>query len=162
MVSIQFIGLFIAGNSFHRSSTLNVGLKQILETPNCCQTVVRNNIFDASNMIRAAMPEFPGRIPAIEAKASKKSSGFTKEMDATLLHTVRKHGDKILLKDTDRKPKMSKKKGKKSSAGMTCKERLIQSVDDWQWPPPWDLSVGGDGCPKFLCDVMVGWRAFYL
>nr|XP_027103532.1 uncharacterized protein LOC113724854 [Coffea arabica] len=107
------------------------------------------------------MPEFPGRIPAIEAKASEKSSGFTKEMDVILLRIARKYGDKILLKDSDRKPKMSKK-GKRSSAGMTYKERLVQSVDDWQGAPPWDLSVGGDGCPKFLCDVMVEGLAKHL
>ncbi|CAN7125626.1 unnamed protein product [Brassica rapa subsp. narinosa] len=23
---------------------------------------------------------------------------------------------------------------------------------DWQGPPPWDSSLGGDGCPKFLLD----------
>lgn len=108
------------------------------------------------------MPGFPGRIPAIEAKVSEKSSGFTKEMDVILLHIARKYGDKISLKDSDRKPKMSKKKGKRSSAGMTNKERLVQSVDDWQGPPPWDLSVGGDGCPKFLCDVMVEGLAKHL
>ncbi|CAG7895933.1 unnamed protein product [Brassica rapa] len=26
---------------------------------------------------------------------------------------------------------------------------------DWQGPPPWDSSLGGDGCPKFFLDVMV-------
>ncbi|XP_071934095.1 uncharacterized protein [Coffea arabica] len=152
----------VAGNSFHRSSNFNLGLKQILEISNCCQTVLRKNVSEASNVIRATMSEFPGRIPAIEAKASEKSSGFTKEMDVILLRIARKYGDKILLKDSDRKPKMSKKKGKRSSAGMTYKERLVQSVDDWQGPPPWDLSVGGDGCPKFLCDVMVEGLAKHL
>ncbi|CDP05028.1 unnamed protein product [Coffea canephora] len=151
----------VAGNSFHRSSNFNLGLKQILEISNCCQTVLRKNVSEASNVIRATMPEFPGRIPAIEAKASEKSSGFTKEMDVILLRIARKYGDKILLKDSDRKPKMSKK-GKRSSAGMTYKERLVQSVDDWQGAPPWDLSVGGDGCPKFLCDVMVEGLAKHL
>lgn len=146
----------------HRSLNFNLGLKQILEIPNCCETVLRNNVCDASNIIRATMPGFPGRIPAIEAKVSEKSSGFTKEMDVILLHIARKYGDKISLKDSDRKPKMSKKKGKRSSAGMTYKERLVQSVDDWQEPPPWDLSVGGDGCPKFLCDVMVEGLAKHL
>lgn len=111
-------------------------------------------------MVQAALPEFPGRIPAIEAKVPEDSTGIAKEMDVNPFHIVRKYGDKILLKDSDRKPKMSKKKGQRSFAGMTYKERPIQSVDDWLGSPPWDLHVGGDGSPKFLCDVMVSWNLF--
>ena len=77
-------------------------------------------------------------------------------MDETLLKVVKKYGEKLLLKESDKKPKNSKKKGKKqSSAGLTRKEEQLKNSDAWQGPPPWDLSVGGNGCPKFLCDVMV-------
>ncbi|GJT98143.1 3'-5' exonuclease domain-containing protein, partial [Tanacetum coccineum] len=29
------------------------------------------------------------------------------------------------------------------------------NIDAWQGPAPWDSLLVGDGCPKFLCDVMV-------
>lgn len=101
------------------------------------------------------MPECLGRTPATEAIILGNSIEVKKEMDATLLHIITKYSDKILLKDSDRKPKFAKKKVKKSSVGMIHKQKLLESVDDWEGPPPWDLSLGGDGRPKFLCDVMV-------
>lgn len=148
-----------------RSSALNLGLKQILETPIHCKIVFRNPVCDASDLVRAAMPEVFGRIPATEAIKAGNSIEVTKEMDSTLSRIIRKYSDKILLKDSDRVPKFARKKVKKirkSSAGMTHKERLLESIDDWQGPPPWDLSLGGDGCPKFLCDVMVEGLAKHL
>ncbi|XP_024516633.1 uncharacterized protein LOC9662799 [Selaginella moellendorffii] len=30
-----------------------------------------------------------------------------------------------------------------------------QTEFEWCGPPPWDPVVGGDGCPKFLCDIMI-------
>ncbi|EFJ13438.1 hypothetical protein SELMODRAFT_122415 [Selaginella moellendorffii] len=30
-----------------------------------------------------------------------------------------------------------------------------QAEFEWCGPPPWDPVVGGDGCPKFLCDIMI-------
>lgn len=77
-------------------------------------------------------------------------------MNDSLFQIVRKYGDKIILKESDRKPRVSKKKGKRQSSSMLIgKERRLENIDDWQGPPPWDLSLGGDGFPKFLCDVMV-------
>ena len=77
-------------------------------------------------------------------------------MDESLLKIVKKYGEKILLKESDKKPKITKKKGKRrSSVGLICKEKRLENWDEWQGPPPWDLAIGGNGCPKFLCDVMV-------
>ncbi|KAL9437009.1 hypothetical protein AB3S75_022951 [Citrus x aurantiifolia] len=42
------------------------------------------------------------------------------------------------------------------------KEKRLDDIGDWQGPPPWDLSLGGDGYPKFLCDVMVEGLAKHL
>ena len=109
---------------------------------------------EALELVRAVPSEFPQNTRTVEGVDSRMSC--TVPMDDTLLQIVRKYGERILLKESDRKPKISKKKGKKqSSADLICKERRIENVDDFQGPPPWDLSLGDDGCPKFLCDVMV-------
>ncbi|KAF5442697.1 hypothetical protein F2P56_035326 [Juglans regia] len=87
---------------------------------------------------------------------SRSSSRITMPMDESILNVVKKYGEKILLKDSDRKPKASKKRGKRQSpVDAIFKEKQSENSDAWQGPPPWDLSLGGDGCPKFLCDVMV-------
>lgn len=80
----------------------------------------------------------------------------------SLLKLVRRYGDKILLKESDKKPKTSKKKDKRSSSAGLPHEKQLPNLDDWQGPPPWDLSLGGDGSPKFLCDVMVEGLAKHL
>ncbi|CAI9086974.1 OLC1v1020919C1 [Oldenlandia corymbosa var. corymbosa] len=146
----------------HWSSTSNPGLKQVLEVSNSCETVLRNNVCGASDMVQAVIPALAGCNLDTNAVGCEKSSAINEQMDLPLFHIVRKYGDKILLNDSDRKPKLSKKKVKRFSRGMTHKENLIQSADDWQGPPPWDLALGGDGCPKFLCDVMVEGLAKHL
>lgn len=138
----------------NRSSVSSLGLKQILEAPNRCKAILRNTFCDASELVRTGMV-FLERTPATEAAIQGNSSKGTKQMNVIVLHIIRKYSDKILLEDSDKEPKIKKKKVKKSPSGMTHKERLLAEVDDWQGPPPWDSSLGGDGCPKFLCDVMV-------
>ncbi|XP_024962088.1 exonuclease mut-7 homolog isoform X2 [Cynara cardunculus var. scolymus] len=76
---------------------------------------------------------------------------------------VRGYSDKIVLTESDGKPGTSKKKGKrKSSTGFTCKEKRVDDIDEWRGPAPWDYLLGGDGFPKFLCDVMVEGLAKHL
>ncbi|KAH7855511.1 hypothetical protein Vadar_025680 [Vaccinium darrowii] len=145
---------------FHR----DLGLKEILEKPNRFDKILRTKISEALEIIRATTSsEFSHRILSAKREVSDVSCMNTIPMDGSLLHIVRIHGDKILLKESDRTPKTSKKKGKrKPSEGFMCKERRFEKVDDWQGLPPWDLSLGGDGCPKFLCDVMVEGLAKHL
>ncbi|KAK4277590.1 hypothetical protein QN277_015567 [Acacia crassicarpa] len=60
-------------------------------------------------------------------------------------------------------PKTSKKKAKKrSSTNRICKEKQLEKFDEWQGVSPWDPSIGGDGCPRFLCDIMVEGLAKHL
>ncbi|XP_052192914.1 uncharacterized protein LOC127801647 [Diospyros lotus] len=157
------------GNSFHNIkdlgfSHLDLGLKEILKQPYSCDKILRTRYCDAVEIVQAtASSEFYLRIPMTRGEISKKSCINTAPMDDTLSQIVRKYGDKIRLKESDRKPKTSRKKGKrKFSEGSVQKERQLESSDDWQGPPPWDLSLGGDGCPKFLCDVMVEGLAKHL
>ena len=63
--------------------------------------------------------------------------------------------DKIVLKESDKVPNNTKKKVRQRQCiNVNGKERVEISTE-WQGPAPWDPSIGGDGYPKFLCDVMV-------
>nr|CAD1819041.1 unnamed protein product [Ananas comosus var. bracteatus] len=79
-----------------------------------------------------------------------------------ITHVIRKYGEMIVLKDSDKKPRPSRRRGKEQlHTNIKSKEQLLDN-SDWQGPPPWDPFVGGDGCPKFLCDVMVEGLAKHL
>ncbi|XP_024962095.1 exonuclease mut-7 homolog isoform X3 [Cynara cardunculus var. scolymus] len=114
-------------------------------------------------MVRATTIEYPQRPHAEQGISLRKSSWVTLPMDYTLLQIVRGYSDKIVLTESDGKPGTSKKKGKrKSSTGFTCKEKRVDDIDEWRGPAPWDYLLGGDGFPKFLCDVMVEGLAKHL
>lgn len=132
------------------------GLKEILENHDDCHKLQRSKFLEAINIIRATTSEFPQRKGTLKEGevVSCSSCKITIPMDVSLFNIVKKYSERILLKETDRKPKTSKKKSKKQSSAI-CKDKQIEIFDDWHGPPPWDLSLGGDGCPKFLCDVMV-------
>lgn len=141
-------------------SHLDLGLKEILEEPTISENILKNKLCEALDIIRASMPisipDFSLQIHSAKREASTDSSLNIMHMDSSLLQIVRKYGDKIVLNESDRNPKKSKKKAKRKSAGgFTCKDKHLVNIDSWQGPPPWDLSLGGDGSPKFLCDVMV-------
>ncbi|XP_047967180.1 uncharacterized protein LOC125211433 [Salvia hispanica] len=133
------------------------GLKQMFQTSSGDNIVTRATLVEATNMIRPTMPELDS-IQTTEEADSMKSNNLNKQVDDSFLWVVRKHGDRILLKDSDRKPKTSKNKAKKS----VSKPKTSEIIEDWQGPPPWDPSAGGDSCPKFLCDVMVEGLAKHL
>lgn len=90
-----------------------------------------------------------------QRRASEQGCAFP--MDESLSKLVREFGEKLLLEESDKKPKVSKRRGKRqSSAGLIRKENEFETFsEDWKIPPPWDSSNGGNGCPMFLCDVMV-------
>ncbi|URE01430.1 hypothetical protein MUK42_09162 [Musa troglodytarum] len=64
--------------------------------------------------------------------------------------------------ESDRKPRTSRRKEKKQSSGNAKHKEKLTCDGDWQGPPPWDVSFGGDGSPKFLCDVMIEGLAKHL
>ncbi|KAJ9539585.1 hypothetical protein OSB04_026091 [Centaurea solstitialis] len=145
------------------SSSLNLGLKQILREPNISTRISRTTFCDAVEMVRATTIEYPQRLHAEQEVILRKLSLDTLPMDYTLLQIVRGYSDKIVLTESDGKPRTSKKKGKrKSSTGFTCKEKRVDDTDEWRGPAPWDCLLGGDGFPKFLCDVMVEGLAKHL
>lgn len=84
------------------------------------------------------------------------SSGYDICSGSCLMSIVTKYSEKIILTESDAKPRTSRRKEKlKIPANAKCKDK-VDCSSEWQGPPPWDPSIGGDGYPKFLCDVMVG------
>ncbi|GAB2221881.1 hypothetical protein Drorol1_Dr00013073 [Drosera rotundifolia] len=138
------------------STNLRLGLTEILEKTTIRARVIHSKFFAASEMVKAAAPSTNDCVT--EVLCNKNTC-----LDDTLLKVIQKYGTKIVLQELDRKPRASKKKTKRQPRpGVMAKVNNIECSDDWQGPPPWDLSVGGDGCPKFLCDVMVEGLAKHL
>ncbi|KAJ4726700.1 putative 3-5 exonuclease [Melia azedarach] len=159
--------VFGAGNSCDNiselhSATLDLGLKKILEKPDVRNKNISFKFGEALDIVRATASS-PYSQFLSQGVVSRLSCRNTMPMDESLTKIVKKYGEKIILKESDRKPKTSKKKGKrKSSVVVVSREKQFDNFSDWQGPPPWDLSLGGDGCPKFLCDVMVEGLAKHL
>lgn len=132
---------------------INVGLKEILTGSDYTSKIVTAKLCKATDVIRG-MSENGQNIAS--GVVSRKTTLNTMPMDENLLKIVRKYGERILLKESDLLPKNSKKKTRRraSLSTVNTNKQLVCSVD-WQGPPPWDSSLGGDGCPKFLLDVMV-------
>ncbi|XP_075476422.1 uncharacterized protein LOC142517840 [Primulina tabacum] len=108
------------------------------------------------------MPELCGSIRKLRRWIPLTRVKSTKKWIASILLWIfRKYGDRILLDDSDRNPK-SKKKTKKSSSVPECKQNTLEVVESQHGHPPWDPSLGGDGFPKFLCDLMVEGLAKHL
>lgn len=135
---------------------MKVGLKEVLEKDDKSDKIIRPKHSEALDIVRAtaSFNNFQ-TIASVEGMVLRSQQRSTLPMDETLLKVVKKYGEKMLLQESDKKPR-TKKKGKKQSSGnLVCKEKRLENCDEWQGPPPWDVTLGGNGCPKFLCDVMV-------
>uniref|UniRef100_A0A803MUQ7 3'-5' exonuclease domain-containing protein n=1 Tax=Chenopodium quinoa TaxID=63459 RepID=A0A803MUQ7_CHEQI len=142
--------------------SLSLGLKEVLERPTACERIVRSRVGEASSIVGATTAtEFFKSEISMDTVVSDTLSRQTIPFDKSLSRIVSNYGSKILLNETDRKPKTSKKKGKKQpKSSLNGKHRGAD--DDWQGPPPWESLNGGDGYPKFLCDVMIEGLAKHL
>lgn len=135
----------------------NLGLKDLFGKHDMCDKVLRTQFCEALAIVQATTCSAVAQvIPSAGRTIQKSSCWVTMPMDEFLLNIVKKYGDRILLKESDRKPKTSKKKRKKQlPINGISRENHLEKFDEWQGTAPWDPSVGGNGYPKFLCDVMV-------
>ncbi|EPS71795.1 hypothetical protein M569_02957 [Genlisea aurea] len=140
-------------------SEVDTGLKHVLEHPNGCSTVMRATFCEPANMVHKAVVEPKNGSEIVDGVESMKPCDTSMQVDSYLLWIIRKHGDKLFLGDADRRPKSFKMKAKKPSGSAG---KAPENLDDWQGPALWDSVSGGDGCPKFLCDVMVEGLAKHL
>ncbi|KHN25207.1 Putative exonuclease mut-7 like [Glycine soja] len=141
-----------------------LGLKELFRNHDTSDKVLRAQFCEALAIVQATTcSDAAQMIPLAGGMIQKSSCWVTVPMDEVLLKVVKKYGDRILLKESDRKPKSSKKKGKKHSLfNGISQEKHFEKSDGWQGTPPWDPLVGGNGYPKFLCDVMVEGLAKHL
>lgn len=134
----------------------SLGLKEVLHDPDRDNTILTIKLVEALDVVQGiSASDYLLRVCVADGAVPMSSCAKTRPMDESLLSIVRKYGEKILLKESDMKPKISRKKGKKRSSVVMVNKEKRESSDEWEGPPPWDFTVGGDGCPKFLCDVMV-------
>ncbi|TMW87536.1 hypothetical protein EJD97_019814 [Solanum chilense] len=143
-------------------SQLDLGLKQIFDTQQNSNKMCGIKFGEALEMVQAIPPDFCKTVPISDEEVTALPPDQANRMDYMLSQIVRKYGDKILLSESDRKPKISRKKAKKSSGRVANTRSPTEGGEEWQGPPPWDATSGGDGCPKFLCDVMVEGLAKHL
>ncbi|CAN1170679.1 Exonuclease mut-7 homolog [Linum perenne] len=139
-----------------------VGLQGVLQQNKSGNKHMRIQTCEALAIVRATVSSVNCQIIMGDRVISRKTLINTMPMTESLLKIVKKHSEKILLKASDRKPRSSKKRGKrKPSTTQVTRENWIDD-GSWEGSTPWDISEGGDGCPKFLCDVMVEGLAKHL
>ncbi|KAJ6833202.1 uncharacterized protein M6B38_341465 [Iris pallida] len=140
------------------TSTASFGLKEILMEPNTCNNVLRTKVCAASDIVKSST----FKMHDYTMPNSWTSSGNIFPLEECILHIVRKYGERLLLKESDTKPRPSRKKGKRPSSANAKSKEQLECKGIWESSTPWDLLLGGDGCPKFLCDVMVEGLARHL
>ncbi|MED6186593.1 hypothetical protein PIB30_068193 [Stylosanthes scabra] len=141
----------------------NVGLKELFAKHDLNDNVLGMQFCEALSIVQATTSSDAGRVTPSAERTIQKSPCSVNAPSDVFLKVVQKYGDKILLKESDKRPKTSKKKAKKrSSTNGINNVNHLEKFDEWQGIPPWDPSVGGDGYPKFLCDVMVEGLAKHL
>lgn len=138
------------------------GLKQVFMDSKTCENVVRNRFCSAFDMIRSSYLPISFSDNTEVGSCSQSSCETTYLTDEHVLAIVKIYGERILLKESDRKPRVSRRRRERRSSVNTKDREQFETNGDWQGPASWDLEFGGDGCPKFLCDVMVEGLARHL
>lgn len=110
--------------------------------------LVRGSILHACHGVASTM---------VRSAVSTGSCGLYTTDAASLSSTAhlisRKFGERLLV-NGEGSSKFARRKPK-TRRGRVIEKSNQQEVHSWFGPPPWDPSCGGDGSPKFLCDVMV-------
>ncbi|PKA52067.1 hypothetical protein AXF42_Ash014004 [Apostasia shenzhenica] len=143
--------------SFSNPST---GLKEILMDSSACQHALTIK-FNAFDITKSSLKVYCADNNVRDSN-SQTSCKNMKPQDENILVIANKFGERILLTESDRKPRASRRKVGRRSCLNTNIEEQLEINYDWQGPPPWDPAFGGDDCPKFLCDVMVEGLARHL
>lgn len=147
-----FAGKMLSNHTETETSCSATGLKEILMESNYCDRVLVTKFCTASDMVKSTISQMHNYTTMMSV--SQTLCRGISPLDKCITDIVKKYGEKLLLKEADKKPKASRRKGRRQPVISKYKEQL-EYDGTWQDVPPWDPSLGGDGCPKFLCDVMV-------
>lgn len=77
---------------------------------------------------------------------------------------VKKYSDRLLVNATDERKSSSharRPRGRRAREALKNKDAKEEDLN-WVGPAVWDIRIGGDGHPKFLCDVMVRYSTINL
>ncbi|KAJ1381452.1 Ribonuclease H-like superfamily, partial [Sesbania bispinosa] len=112
----------------------NLGLKELFRKHDTSDKVLRTQFCEALAIVQATnYSDVAQVIPSAGEMIQKSSCWVTMPMDEFLLNIVKKYADRILLKESDRKPKTSKKKRKKQlPINGISKENHLEKFDEWQ------------------------------
>lgn len=130
------------------------GLKEVLTDLRTCDNVVRIKFCSAADMIKSCYQIANLLGNSAMGPSSQPSSKISYPLNEHILDIIKMYGERIWLKESDRQPRVSRRKRERKSSVKTKEHFEIDG--NWQASLPWDPVFGGDGCSKFLCDVMVG------
>ncbi|KAG0624463.1 hypothetical protein M758_3G249800 [Ceratodon purpureus] len=150
-------GLTIQQRASSLRDSRGEGLKFLTGSNNMRGTTSGSYIFTpkmstASQMVEAALRPSPVSSPheSVVATAEQECSGerFSK--------FVKKYSERLLVNEESRSRSHARRpRGRRAREALKNPDSNNEINLEWIGPAPWDVRIGGDGTPKFLCDVMV-------
>ncbi|KAH9317249.1 hypothetical protein KI387_019018, partial [Taxus chinensis] len=147
-----------AGNEITNSSfsTEIIGLRELLSSPkhDGNQNVLRAKFGLAVDIVKETLK---GSLSMASVYAANYKRRKLMPFYKPISKIAQIIGERILLSECESKAKFGTRKRSRRRL-RTCDNNNVERMErfsEWQGPPPWDPSLGGDKIPRFLCDVMV-------
>ncbi|XP_031495300.1 uncharacterized protein LOC116260905 isoform X2 [Nymphaea colorata] len=157
-IFIIFQSRFLKGGNLrldftNLQSMIAVGLNVIFIKEDSNQNLITHKLLPAADIVKLTISRFLPRINDVSVLSTPSAQGHSFESSVLRISNI--YGEKIHLKESDRKPKTAGRRGRRRQTLRAPKfdHELLEDNSDGQGPAPWDSSA--DGCPKFLCDVMI-------
>ncbi|CAM8887853.1 unnamed protein product [Rhodiola kirilowii] len=136
---------------------------KVIEGSDLCDNFCKIKLDEASQVLFvSAHPNNHLTEWDLDGIVTKPSSLNCKPLEDSLLKIVKMYGEKILLDEASKIRKSSKRRKRQPTNSSLSKNNFSGLEEDFPRQPPWDPTLGGDGCAKFLCDVMVEGLAKHL
>lgn len=147
-ISITTAGLVLARRSIQTESLLSVcrlqeGTAGVVEDQSTCGGC--SDVFVEMGKDNGGEEEFSRQVSFLEG---------TEAWSLTWKLAVNNFGEKLDVHETIRMKQTGKSRRRRGVA-QGGKLNQMEDILDWIGPAPWEASSGGDGRPKFICDIMV-------